>query len=530
MQLHMSAPSRTSPSTVSIQRPPSNALKSKFILILSIDFSAMQSIQQSSANQMFKSTANPSCPHGRRKDRCKQCGGGWSFCGHGRRRWECRDCGGSSICPHNRRRARCRDCGGASICEHGRDKWTCRACGGRGLYSQARRRTKCRVCCRRFSSAQGCQHETCKKCDQASLQKEPNDPGKLTEPFSWMLPPVPPPPHQQSLPLIIMTADVQYQQTGDMSLARLQPPLSSQVFVRAPVTPHGQSPELSYPPPPKPPLTNVPTPSSWAGPSWPDMQQAPHKPPFSLARVSRPEPYYPPTPPNPTTAFTTSAPPPRSVPARDEGLTAPGTTALPHKPPPPLRPTPVRGRPSVSWARAGLLSSALSPGHVRNAFDLATVPGYAMAATPGPPQWPTAAAAATMMTEGPQSSTDDVWRRSRTAEAMAAMAATTATAGPKPSTDDVWPQWHRRWPPPCGDAPEPPESPGSPATPPRVGASWQPTAPAHRAAAVRGSPVRAPTAERWPPPPPFALIATGAPAAEVVEVPSWVGAEAGAGW
>jgi hypothetical protein len=102
--------------------------------------------QQPAPGLRRSGTSSSNCPHGRRKDRCKQCGGGSSFCVHSRRRWECRDCGGSSICPHNRRRARCRECGGASICEHGRERWTCRACGGRCVCEHGRQRSKCSQC------------------------------------------------------------------------------------------------------------------------------------------------------------------------------------------------------------------------------------------------------------------------------------------------------------------------------------------------------------------------------------------------
>ena len=49
------------------------------------------------------------CPHGRRRDNCKECGGK-SFCEHGQRRSTCKECGGSSICKHGRRRSDCKDC------------------------------------------------------------------------------------------------------------------------------------------------------------------------------------------------------------------------------------------------------------------------------------------------------------------------------------------------------------------------------------------------------------------------------------
>ena len=55
----------------------------------------------------------PSCPHGRRRSRCKDCGG-CSICEHGRVRYQCKECGGKGICEHGRRRYRCKEC--ASRC------------------------------------------------------------------------------------------------------------------------------------------------------------------------------------------------------------------------------------------------------------------------------------------------------------------------------------------------------------------------------------------------------------------------------
>ena len=66
------------------------------------------------------------CPHGKRKRRCKDCGGS-GICEHQRDRSSCIDCGGSQIkpeikCPYGRRQRRCKDCGGSGICEHQRDR------------------------------------------------------------------------------------------------------------------------------------------------------------------------------------------------------------------------------------------------------------------------------------------------------------------------------------------------------------------------------------------------------------------------
>ena len=63
------------------------------------------------------------CIHGRRPDRCKECGGA-GLCEHGRRRNECKECGGASICEHGRQRRLCKECGGADICEHERQRYT----------------------------------------------------------------------------------------------------------------------------------------------------------------------------------------------------------------------------------------------------------------------------------------------------------------------------------------------------------------------------------------------------------------------
>ena len=42
------------------------------------------------------------------------------LCKHGRRKSRCKDCGGSGLCEHKRERRRFRDCGGSGLCEHQR--------------------------------------------------------------------------------------------------------------------------------------------------------------------------------------------------------------------------------------------------------------------------------------------------------------------------------------------------------------------------------------------------------------------------
>ena len=85
------------------------------------------------------------CPHGRRRNLCKECGGG-GICPHGRRRYQCKKCGGAGICPHNRVRNTCKECGGSSVCPHGRRRCKCKECGGGGICHHGRQRYACSIC------------------------------------------------------------------------------------------------------------------------------------------------------------------------------------------------------------------------------------------------------------------------------------------------------------------------------------------------------------------------------------------------
>ena len=67
------------------------------------------------------------CEHGKRKDRCIDCGG-VGICEHRREKSKCMDCGGGSMCEHKRQKSKCIDCGGASICEHKRQRAGCKQC------------------------------------------------------------------------------------------------------------------------------------------------------------------------------------------------------------------------------------------------------------------------------------------------------------------------------------------------------------------------------------------------------------------
>jgi hypothetical protein len=85
------------------------------------------------------------CAHGRRRSACKECGGSL-YCCHGRQKSRCKECSGVAFCEHGRRRSHCRDCGGASMCEHGRRRSTCKACGGSSICGHGRQKSRCREC------------------------------------------------------------------------------------------------------------------------------------------------------------------------------------------------------------------------------------------------------------------------------------------------------------------------------------------------------------------------------------------------
>ena len=95
--------------------------------------------------QRSKCKVCSACPHGRRRSRCKECGGA-SICEHGRIRSMCKECGGSQICEHGRQRQYCKECGGVSICEHGRVRSQCKECGGGSICPHGRRRSTCKEC------------------------------------------------------------------------------------------------------------------------------------------------------------------------------------------------------------------------------------------------------------------------------------------------------------------------------------------------------------------------------------------------
>jgi hypothetical protein len=49
-------------------------------------------------------------------------------------------------CEHGKRRERCVDCGGSQICEHGVDRYGCKKCVGKGICEHNRERRRCSIC------------------------------------------------------------------------------------------------------------------------------------------------------------------------------------------------------------------------------------------------------------------------------------------------------------------------------------------------------------------------------------------------
>ena len=128
------------------------------------------------------------CEHGRRKEICKECGGS-QICEHNIIKIFCKECNGSQICKHNRNKTRCRECGGGSICEHKRVRSKCKECSGSEFCKHARQKSRCRECCgsqickhnrvksrcRECSGSQICKHDKrksqCKECGGSGLCK-----------------------------------------------------------------------------------------------------------------------------------------------------------------------------------------------------------------------------------------------------------------------------------------------------------------------------------------------------------------------
>jgi hypothetical protein len=109
------------------------------------------------------------CEHGKRKNRCRECGGS-DFCEHGKEKYYCKDCGGAGICEHDKRKEYCVICGGNALCEHGKRKSRCIICGGSALCKEhGIEKSRCFDC----GGVEMCKHKMrkiyCKECDGSSL-------------------------------------------------------------------------------------------------------------------------------------------------------------------------------------------------------------------------------------------------------------------------------------------------------------------------------------------------------------------------
>ena len=83
-------------------------------------------LSQESVQVQSGSVKRRKCPHGRRPNVCKDCGGA-SICIHGRRRALCFDCRDNSMCMYRQQRNVCKECRGSAICEHGERRTRCKS-------------------------------------------------------------------------------------------------------------------------------------------------------------------------------------------------------------------------------------------------------------------------------------------------------------------------------------------------------------------------------------------------------------------
>ena len=151
------------------------------------------------------------CEHGRRKSRCKDCGGS-QICAHGRLKYQCKECGGFGVCVHRRLKDQCRDCGGSRFCEHDRRKNVCRECGGSRICEHGRDKGYCKECggsqicehkrvkhfCVKCGGSQICEHgrskRGCKDCKRDSGERKKMNQDRI-KPGTWLhpMPRIPPP-------------------------------------------------------------------------------------------------------------------------------------------------------------------------------------------------------------------------------------------------------------------------------------------------------------------------------------------------
>ncbi len=108
------------------------------------------------------------CEHGKRKSRCKECGGG-SICKHGKIKYMCKECGGSGICEHGKRKSRCKECGGSDFCSHGKIKYRCKDCDGSGICEHGKNKRFCKECGGSAFCSHGTQKYRCKDCEGSNI-------------------------------------------------------------------------------------------------------------------------------------------------------------------------------------------------------------------------------------------------------------------------------------------------------------------------------------------------------------------------
>jgi hypothetical protein len=81
------------------------------------------------AKVIFYEVNEKKCPHGKRKSRCKDCGGN-AICDHKILRIDCRNCGGTRVskCHHGFSKKICKICNPQIVCQHSRIKYRCDTC------------------------------------------------------------------------------------------------------------------------------------------------------------------------------------------------------------------------------------------------------------------------------------------------------------------------------------------------------------------------------------------------------------------
>jgi hypothetical protein len=85
------------------------------------------------------------CPHGKRKQYCRECGGA-GICKHDCIKSVCKECCGSAICVHGKRKAQCKECCGSAICAHDKFKTQCKECDGSAICQHGKQRQQCKRC------------------------------------------------------------------------------------------------------------------------------------------------------------------------------------------------------------------------------------------------------------------------------------------------------------------------------------------------------------------------------------------------